>query len=226
MLFKKSLSNLQKRFLTGVVGVGFLLAISYFFDPDNTTWLVGLFFVLYSEMLIACYLSKQLFWKKSIVFVVWFLYLILGFYAISAIFMRGFLLEFCATIFAVDIAAFAVGKVVQGPKLAPTISPNKTISGFVGGLLAGSAAFYYLLTKFICPDENTLYILLIGAIFAIIVSLGDLFISIIKRVLKIKDTSNWLPGHGGFWDRCDSVFAGAIFLVIFVIIHSSLLIGN
>lgn len=226
MLIKK-LTNFHKRILTGIIGAAFLLAVSYVFEPDNLTWLGILFFILYSEMLIACYVAKEAFWKKAGVFIIWLGYLILGFSLLCLIAIRGILLEFCAVVFCVDIAAYAIGNMLKGPKLMAKVSPNKTISGFIGGLFAGSVMFEVLIADFVCPSDSMWFRLLIGAIFAIIVQFGDLLVSVAKRALKIKDASNLLPGHGGFWDRCDSIFAGAIFIVLFSLLRGSLyFLGN
>lgn len=101
-----------------------------------------------------------------------------------------------------DIFQFISGKIFKGKKLTPLISPNKTISGFVGGVL-GSALFAYSLRD-IMPLSATQTIIA-GCVISVFGLLGDLNISAIKRNLNIKDMSNFIPGHGGVLDRIDSL---------------------
>ena len=103
---------------------------------------------------------------------------------------------------AADTAAFYVGRRFQGPKLWAKISPHKTVSGLLGGVAASvlvSAVFSY----FLPPPFSTL--VLLGLFLAVWGALGDLFESALKRALDIKDSSRFLLGHGGFWDRLDSL---------------------
>ena len=104
-----------------------------------------------------------------------------------------------------DIGGFVFGKILKGPKLIK-ISPNKTISGAVGSLLLTSIvmsiSFFYF-------TENFSYnILIVSIITSLACQSGDLFFSFIKRKAKIKDTGNFLPGHGGVLDRLDGIFFG------------------
>ena len=117
-------------------------------------------------------------------------------------------------IFIIDTCAYAFGKVLQGPKLWPSVSPGKTWSGAISASIAGACAFEYFLTPFIFAQHAWLRDFAYGLAFAAVVQLGDLFVSRAKRICKVKDASKLLPGLGGFWDRCDSIFAGAIFIVI------------
>ncbi len=101
-----------------------------------------------------------------------------------------------------DSGAFFAGRVVGGPKLAPTISPAKTWSGAIGGLITGAIAGTIFWALFV-PSP-----LWIGAAFAIVLGLigqaGDLSESVVKRIFRIKDCGDVIPGHGGFMDRLDS----------------------
>ena len=104
-----------------------------------------------------------------------------------------------------DIGGFIFGKIFKGPKLTK-ISPNKTISGSVGSLFLTSiiisSSFFYF-------TENFSYRILIVSIFtSSACQVGDLFFSYLKRKAKIKDTGNFLPGHGGVLDRLDGIFFG------------------
>jgi phosphatidate cytidylyltransferase len=103
-----------------------------------------------------------------------------------------------------DTAAFYVGSWLKGPKLYPKVSPNKTISGLAGGCLAALAAgvlsFSYLPLEF--PRASIAALSLGLALWG---AVGDLFESALKRAMGLKDTSTLLLGHGGLWDRMDSI---------------------
>ena len=109
-----------------------------------------------------------------------------------------------------DIGAFFVGRAVGGPKLMPSISPGKTRSGAVGGLLASVAVTWlyvqYLLVPIAQLALTTVGIVVFGVLISVAAQLGDLVESMLKREAGVKDSSNLLPGHGGVLDRLDSLF--------------------
>ena len=101
-----------------------------------------------------------------------------------------------------DIGGLVFGKTFKGKKLTK-ISPNKTISGSIGSFL-----FSLLLVPFFYQELIALSILsliVITLMISLVSQLGDLFISYLKRAANVKDTSDLLPGHGGFLDRLDGV---------------------
>ncbi len=100
-----------------------------------------------------------------------------------------------------DIGAYFVGRTVGGPKLAPAFSPNKTWSGLIGGV-AAAALFGGLWTLALALPPILLWF---AAPFAVAAQAGDLFESWMKRRAGIKDSGNWLPGHGGALDRLDGL---------------------
>jgi phosphatidate cytidylyltransferase len=109
-------------------------------------------------------------------------------------------------VWATDIGAYAVGRAIGGPKLAPAISPGKTWAGLYGGvaaatLLGGGWALFTGLPK---------VVLLLAPLFAIAAQGGDLFESWMKRRAGVKDSGRWLPGHGGVFDRLDGLLPVAI----------------
>jgi phosphatidate cytidylyltransferase len=108
-----------------------------------------------------------------------------------------------------DAFSQIIGEFLGKNKIFPTISPGKTIEGFIGG--TGIALGSSLLLKQLV-SETRLYpfILAVGIIF--FAFLGDLIASYIKRVLKIKDFSQNIPGHGGVFDRFDSLIGGGAFI--------------
>ena len=104
-----------------------------------------------------------------------------------------------------DIGGFIFGKTFKGPKLTK-ISPQKTISGAFGSIFL-SSLMMPLLVLYFTSSFNYLFII-IGAIISVACQLGDLFFSYLKRKAKIKDTGNFLPGHGGILDRIDGILFG------------------
>lgn len=121
---------------------------------------------------------------------------------------RGNVLFLFAVVWASDIGAYLAGRALGGPKLAPAISPNKTWSGALGGLLsavtAGLIAAYVMDAAGIGARAA-----LVAALLGLLTQAGDLFESWIKRRFHVKDTSSLIPGHGGLLDRLDGVLAAA-----------------
>jgi len=136
------------------------------------------------------------------------LYIGYGFYAMFAIRnadTHGLLttLMAFAAIWSSDIGAYFTGKAIGKTKLWPSISPNKTVEGSLGGAVLAivvAAAFSLFAPEVIGLGRA----LLIGLIAAVAGQFGDLIQSAYKRVRGIKDTGTLLPGHGGVLDRCDS----------------------
>jgi phosphatidate cytidylyltransferase len=107
------------------------------------------------------------------------------------------------TVFADDTAAYFVGRALGRHKLAPAISPGKSVEGFVGGTIAAVAVMFFALY-----DQDVLLIwesLVLGLAIALAATLGDLFESAVKRDLGVKDSGRILAGHGGVLDRVDSL---------------------
>ena len=112
-----------------------------------------------------------------------------------------------------DIGGLIFGKIFKGKKLTK-ISPKKTISGSIGSFVFSLSLIPFFYNNFIKNDF--LILILITIIISLISQLGDLFISYLKRKAKVKDTSNILPGHGGFLDRIDGIiFAIPLGILIF-----------
>lgn len=137
-------------------------------------------------------------------------YIILGtFYLVFVIFfiflnfseIKNIFFYFIIICIATDIGGLIVGKILKGKKLTK-ISPNKTVSGFVGSfvfsfLLMISIINYMTVTSFI------LYVFTFSV--CLLSQLGDIFFSYLKRLAKVKDTGKILPGHGGILDRIDGI---------------------
>ena len=127
-----------------------------------------------------------------------------------------------------DISAYFCGRAWGKHKMAPAISPNKTIEGAVGAYVI--VILFFLLTYWFCVQENVFTNLVfdyIGFFWGVIILAGlvalsiagDLWESMLKRLVGIKDSSNLLPGHGGFFDRLDAslpVLPAACWIVLWV----------
>ena len=118
-----------------------------------------------------------------------------------------------------DIGAYFVGSFLGKHKLAPEISPKKTIEGAVGGVVCavlGTVITCLVFGAILDTDINILLLALVTPVFSILGMFGDLFASVIKRYFGIKDYGNIMPGHGGVLDRTDSILLIAPALVIFL----------
>ena len=110
-----------------------------------------------------------------------------------------------------DIGGYVFGNFFQGPKLTK-ISPKKTISGSIGSIFF--SIFILQIIFFIFLSQLSLKIFIISVIVSVGCQTGDIFFSFLKRKAKLKDTGNYLPGHGGFLDRIDGILLGIPFGLI------------
>lgn len=115
-----------------------------------------------------------------------------------------FAIAWCA-----DIAAYAIGNVLKGPKLWPRFSPNKTWSGFLGGLVAGITGGV-VVQSLSTIDMPWWAAVCVGLVVGLATMAGDLWESALKRRFGVKDAGSLIPGHGGILDRVD----GLMFAVI------------
>jgi phosphatidate cytidylyltransferase len=111
-----------------------------------------------------------------------------------------------AVVWATDIGAYFAGRTIGGPKLAPVISPNKTWSGLIGGVLAALGVGAAIAAGAGLSPQ----LLFLGAAMAILAQLGDLYESWLKRRAGVKDSGRLLPGHGGVLDRLDGLVPVAV----------------
>jgi phosphatidate cytidylyltransferase len=118
-----------------------------------------------------------------------------------------------------DTFAYLIGKQFGKNKLYEKISPKKTIEGFIGGLLFSLVAGS-IISFIMASDLSTLQWLILSLIIAILGSVGDLVQSQFKRQVNIKDSGSILPGHGGIYDRLDSIIFVAPFVYLFLYLTS------
>jgi phosphatidate cytidylyltransferase len=128
---------------------------------------------------------------------------------------RFLVLWLIALVWATDIGAYAAGRSIGGPRLAPGISPGKTWAGLAGGILAAAIAGMAVLLGFGAGEldwASLLRIAAASAVLAVVAQVGDLFESHLKRRAGVKDSSDLIPGHGGMLDRIDGLMAAALAL--------------
>src|SRR3954452_2670341 len=115
----------------------------------------------------------------------------------------GLVLDTLIGTFLADTGAYFVGRSLGTRQLSPRLSPNKTLEGLIGGIVIGTAAFWFAGTY---QDWlNGIDALIIGATVAVAAPVGDLFESLIKRDNRVKDTGRVFGAHGGVLDRLDAV---------------------
>ena len=205
------ISELKKRIFTSVILIT-LLSLMYFYTFILIISLIIIAIIVWIEFyaLISKIFKKNntkdkflRFFYKTISllylsFLVYFLILVESHYTDLKMYI---LYSVLVAIFS-DVGGLIIGKTFKGKKLTK-ISPNKTISGSVGSFffsLLLIPLFMGQLTSF-----NFLILILITLLISLISQLGDLFISFLKRKAKVKNTSDILPGHGGFLDRVDGI---------------------
>ena len=124
-----------------------------------------------------------------------------------------------STIIISDISGYIFGKLLSGPKIFKTISPNKTYSGFAASLIFG--VFWFSILSILFSNYNIFGYLIVGFLIVLSSISGDLLLSFLKRKVDLKDSGSFLPGHGGLFDRADSILS-----VFFFLLPLSILSGN
>jgi phosphatidate cytidylyltransferase len=119
-------------------------------------------------------------------------------------------------VWAIDTAAYVVGRSVGGPKLAPRISPNKTWSGLLGGM--AGAVLVGLVFGWIDGVSGPWSLALVSGGLAVVEQIGDIAESYAKRRFGAKDSGNLIPGHGGLLDRLDGMLAVVTAIVLLQIV--------
>jgi phosphatidate cytidylyltransferase len=118
------------------------------------------------------------------------------------------------TVWATDIGAYFCGRLIGGWKIAPSISPNKTWSGLIGGATCAGLVGYVFSNVLVSKYPKTLILLCMSL--GVYAQVGDFIESWFKRKFNVKDSGNLLPGHGGILDRVDGIVTTALKLAIAV----------
>jgi len=206
------MTNLNKRILTSLIA----LPVSMFFIIKGGNYIVSF---LYAILILANFEAFSVFKRKTSII---FLDSVLVVSLLSILHLRNdsassliLLLWVIILTISSDIGGYICGKIFRWKRFT-NISPNKTLSGVIGSLIF--SIFSLLLFGFICKIlfqiDLSFFLKFKYFIFAIILSLsaqiGDLMVSYFKRLDKIKDTGKILPGHGGIFDRIDSLMLSII----------------
>jgi phosphatidate cytidylyltransferase len=198
------MSNFKKRFIVSLLAFPLIYILLYQKTLFNLIIIIIFLFCLYEWI--------KIFKKKNIIFFIGLLILFIFLISLIRIYnFEDFNLKFLWLIlitWLTDIGGYIFGKLIRGPKLIK-ISPNKTWAGAIGSIILSQFAILIFLL-----DVNyrfNIYIIFSQLFLSITGQIGDILMSFIKRKNKKKDTSNFIPGHGGFLDRVD----GLIWIVIF-----------
>jgi len=217
-------SELKKRIITSILLISLLVAMyHYSFIMIIAVIVIAIivwieFFALISKIFPKNKLKERLlrFLYKAIS-LLYLLLLVFFIFAIETYYpnLKLYLLYSILVSILSDIGGLIFGKIFKGRKLTK-ISPNKTISGSIGSLIFSLSLINLFNEELIF--NNFLILIIITILISITSQLGDLFISLLKRKAKVKDTSDLLPGHGGFLDRVDGIiFAIPIGVLMFSI---------
>ena len=138
---------------------------------------------------------------------------------------RATLFWLFAVVWASDTGAYAIGRTLRGPRLAPRISPAKTWAGALGGVAAAAGASILLgwlmaRTGWVAERPAPALLAAAGALGSVVGQMGDLAESAVKRRVGAQDSGNLIPGHGGILDRADS-FAAAAFALLLATLASA-----
>ncbi len=207
-MFKKRLPYINT---TDLTISGAIIAVSFLFGSIYLALLLIFLYAFYISVKV--YLLNYL---STIIFI-----LIYGSIAVSSLALlleidRYLVLILFASVWSGDIFAYIFGKTLGRKKLAPRLSPKKTIEGALGGAI-GSIIIGSLVALYFNYQMALIPII----ISAFIMQIGDLFESFIKRQVKVKDSSNLIPGHGGVLDRIDAlIFANLVFLAFYKTIEA------
>ena len=200
--------NLKKRINTSIVLFSILILIFYFnFILLFTLIVLGVLSVIeFFDINNKIIKNKIYLFIINILFVVYiFIFCFIFFYFSNFLYLKIILFTFLLGCVASDIGGYIFGNVFKGPKLTK-ISPKKTISGSIGSIIFANLTISILFFYFTNNFNYT--VIIIGTLTSISCQFGDIFFSFLKRKAKIKDTGNFLPGHGGILDRLDGIIFG------------------
>jgi len=184
----------------------------------NYTFLLICFLILFSSLLVyndnKKYSIEDVFYLLSSI-----IFLSAAFNLFSVVRSKGLMITIYLILITTmtDTFAFMLGKKFGKHKLMPNVSPNKTIEGFIYGLVFGTliSSLFYI---FVIDNSNILLTIVITIFLSFVGQCGDLIFSSIKRHFKIKDFSNIMPGHGGILDRLDSIIFVLLMYTVFQVI--------
>ena len=200
--------NLKLRLYTSLILLSLiLLSIKFSFLLIYILIIFGVLSIIESLAIIEKLFNKKFYKYLLSIFLILYIFSFCYFFFIFSNFLQLKIILFCLLIGCVasDVGGFIFGKLFKGPKITK-ISPNKTYAGAIGSILLTSFVVSILFIIFIGKFNYNVFVLSI--ITSLGCQIGDLFFSYLKRKVKIKDTGNILPGHGGILDRVDGILIG------------------
>ncbi|WP_298333154.1 phosphatidate cytidylyltransferase [uncultured Erythrobacter sp.] len=243
----KGTADLAVRFVSAIAMIGLVVIALWL---GGWVW-IGFVILLAGLVLWEWNLLARGFCKSPVAEVIWQFFgaIYVGAAALAMIAVRngwGFLLgegaslgygpwpvlfAFMAPIVAVDVGAYFFGRLIGGPKIAPSISPSKTWAGFVGGAFCAALVAVAVEATDFGPAAamagfsigSLLGAVVAGVFIAVIAQAGDFFESWMKRRAGVKDSSNLIPGHGGVFDRLDGFIA--VFFILFLLAFVPAFVG-
>lgn len=207
------MSELGKRFLSSVVLAAALIGVLWVGG-----WVYAALLALGGVLVLREYVAlAKAGWVAAVPRAIWLgigiVYIALALNGLWDVRQQGFgaaLLLFLA-VWATDVGAFAFGKIIGGPRIAPSVSPSKTWAGYLGAILTVAATLMVALVWWPLPGmtqaPTVLISLIAAALIATVAQAGDFFESWLKRRAGVKDSGNLIPGHGGLFDRVDGLLA-------------------
>ncbi len=211
--------------------IGYVSSVLYYYYLGKSTNMVFLGFLVMSVVMILLVLP-MLYENRTIIdsavtlFGIFYVTALISLIYLIGVKQNGVYLIWVIFIssWSCDTMAYFVGKNFGKKKIAPRISPKKTLEGAIGGFLASTIAtgiYGYIIINFFNINMELFHFIIIGLLCGVLNQIGDLTASSIKRNMDIKDFSNLIPGHGGILDRFDSIiFASAV-----VYYYISIIIG-
>lgn len=206
------IKSLQKRTITATLLISWL-SLSYWYATS-----IPLLMFLAAAWSIAAYDERP---RLALSHGFFALYPTISFLALGALALwyRSYIGYLLAVVCGHDTGAYFIGHIFGRHKLAPSISPGKTWEGFCGGIFSSYMLAFIWNWYMGWPLSNNEYFVLTG-ILSILGAGGDLFESYLKRRVGIKDSGSILPGHGGIFDRLDSLLTTAPLLLIYLLYAS------
>ena len=198
--------------LAGFLAVAAMVLIALYGEPRHVVMALAAAFPVAFFLSFLRPRRRYVSWALAVTFfgILW-----IGLPMVHAVLLRelgdhgdGLIIDVLVATFIGDTAAYFGGRIYGRTPLAPVISPNKTVEGFVAGVLGGTLAFWFagLYQDWLSGTDA----LLIGGVVALAAPVGDLFESLVKRDLGVKDTGRLFGAHGGVLDRLDA----ALFTVV------------
>ena len=205
--------------------------LAYYLPLDIILIVSGIWWLIVSVFIFTFPRSSILWWSNiGVRAVIGLLSLVPCWLSINAIksFVYGpeILIFLLCVIWATDSGAYFLGKYFGKHKLAYKVSPNKTIEGFFGGLIAAMIVAFIAFAVTPIPVQKIAWVFGVVIVVSLFCVVGDLFESMVKRKAGCKDTGSYLPGHGGLLDRIDSLLAAGPVFVLCSVLLSMLLAGE